>query len=321
MHEQDISIDSAGASLAGTLCLPAEDGRFPVVLMIHGTGPLDRDENVAGQRLNVFNTIAHRLAGAGIASVRYDKRGCGKSEGDYYRAGHADFVRDAASWVDAIAGGQLGVHGDVYLLGHSEGCIIAPQVSIARPAVAGLVLLAPFVQGIESILLKQARQLEQEIASGRGFSGRFRKLLIGMLGGATERDQARLIRRLKSSTNDVIRVRLQKLPAKALRELMAVDPPAIFRQVTCPMLLVGGEKDLQCDPADVERIAALAPGETESHVVPNLTHILRLEPDAPGILRTGALAKEPIAPVVLDLIEEWMRRQGAQTLLSTLTER
>jgi len=315
MREQDVSIDSAGVSLAGTLCLPVEDGRHPIVLMLHGTGPLDRDENFAGQRLNVFNAIAHRLAGAGIASIRYDKRGCGKSGGDYFSAGHSDLVADATSWVDAIAREQLGNHGDVYLLGHSEGCIIAPQVFVARPNVAGLVLLAPFVQDVETMLMKQARQVEYEIAAGRGVGGRLRKLVIRMLGGGTAKGQARLISRIKSSTDDVTRIRLQKMPVKALRELMALAPPEIFRAVTCPMLLVGGEKDLQCDPADVERIAAIAPAEIESHVVPNLTHILRLEAGEPAMLRTRALLKEPVAPVVLELIEDWMRRRVRQAIV------
>ena len=90
MLKHDITINSDGSSLSATVCRPEEKGRVPFVLMIHGTGPLDRDENMKGQRIDAFNTIAHHLAAGGIASLRYDKRGCGRSTGDYYRAGHAD---------------------------------------------------------------------------------------------------------------------------------------------------------------------------------------------------------------------------------------
>ena len=68
MVEHEVHVDADGGRLSGTLCLPAEEGLCPVVLMIHGSGPLDRDENMKGQRLEVFNAVAHRLAKSGIAS-------------------------------------------------------------------------------------------------------------------------------------------------------------------------------------------------------------------------------------------------------------
>ncbi len=102
MIEKEITIESSGLGLSGTVCLPEQEGRFPLVLMIHGTGPLDRDENMPGQQLNVFNAIAHCLVEEGIASLRYDKRGCGKSSGDYYRAGHSDLINDAIHCFDTL---------------------------------------------------------------------------------------------------------------------------------------------------------------------------------------------------------------------------
>ena len=154
MIENDITIDSYDNRLSGTACLPEDNRRFPLVLVVHGSGPVDRDENMKGQQLNVFNTIAHYLAREGIASLRYDKRGCGKSSGDYYAAGHSDLVNDAVSWFDALRQCDFVDTDRIFALGHSEGCIIAPQVSLKRPAVAGLILLCPFVDDMESILIK-----------------------------------------------------------------------------------------------------------------------------------------------------------------------
>ena len=150
MVEKECSIKSGDAVLKGTACLPKIHGRFPVVLMIHGSGPLDRDENIDGQGLNIFNAIAHHLADNGIASVRYDKRGCGESTGNYYSAGHFDLVEDAVQWFDSLDGFEFCDQKRKYLLGHSEGCIIAPQVNLKRPAVAGMILLAPFIESLET---------------------------------------------------------------------------------------------------------------------------------------------------------------------------
>jgi pimeloyl-ACP methyl ester carboxylesterase len=308
MIEKDITIESYGNSLSGTLCLPEGNGRFPLVIMVHGSGPLDRDENMNGQQLNVFNTIAHGLVREGIASLRYDKRGCGKSSGDYHVTGHSDLINDAVGWFDALKQYDFCESEKIFMLGHSEGCIIAPQVSILRPTLAGLVLLCPFVDDMESILIKQAVQLQQDFEALPGMSGFIQRLLSRMM-GATVTSQQKLIDKVKSSDKDVIHVKFQKIPAKWLRELIHLDPRTIFSQVRCPMLLIGGEKDLQCDPDDVDRIAELANGEVNTHVIKNLTHILRFDEEQPSLLGTPVLTRKPMESIVLELIVEWFKER------------
>ena len=102
MIENNISIESNGTTLSGTLCLPVLKGSCPLVLMIQRSGPLYRNENTAEQILDVFNAIAHALAASGIAIVRYDKRGCFKSTGNYYCSSRQNFVADAVSWVKEL---------------------------------------------------------------------------------------------------------------------------------------------------------------------------------------------------------------------------
>jgi fermentation-respiration switch protein FrsA (DUF1100 family) len=75
------------------------------------------------------------------------------------------------------------------------------------------------------------------------------------------------------------------------------------------MLLVAGEKDMQCDPADAARIAEVAQGRIERHVVANLTHILRCDAGPPSLLKTGQLLGRPVEPRVLELIARWLERQ------------
>jgi hypothetical protein len=92
---------------------------------------------------------------------------------------------------------------------------------------------------------------------------------------------------------------------------MALDPEALFSQVTCPLLLLGGEQDLQCDPRDVARIAAVARGEVEQSVLPKLTHVLRSADGPQSLLGTAQLLRQPMDPRVLDVIVEWLSKRVA----------
>lgn len=307
MVEQDVEINSNGTVLNGTACLPEGEGPFPFVLMVHGSGPLDRNENIKGQKLDIFNAIAHHLAGVGVASLRYDKRGCGKSAGNYYTAGHFDLIEDAVACVDALEQPGAFKVSSLYILGHSEGAIIAPQVSLRRPSVAGVVLLCPFAQNMESILMDQARHMRSEINELQGFKGFVYRIGAALFGGG-EAAQTALLNRLKLSVTPTIRYRLIKMPAKWYRELLQLDPREIFSKVTCPMLLIGGEKDIQCNPADVAHIAELANGPVDVHIVKDLTHILRCDDRAASLFRYGKLMKKPIEPQILGLIADWLRR-------------
>ena len=119
--------------------------------MLHGSGPLDRDENTKGQRLDIFNTIADALGQSGIASFRYDKRGCGKSKGEASRPPGSTIwsrmpePRSTHCWLAARTR-------RVFLLGHSEGTLAAPVLAARRSGVGGLVLLCPTVAPIETTL-------------------------------------------------------------------------------------------------------------------------------------------------------------------------
>ena len=301
MTETQIEFLSAGLTLRGTCCLPDGPGPFPVVLMIHGSGPLDRDENMPGQRLDVFNAIAAAFARVGIASIRYDKRGCGASGGSYYSAGYEDFVADAAALVGAVGGFHWCAPRQIYLLGHSEGCLVAPEVS-RRVEIAGLVLLCPVYTDIETLLRRQAERIRIDAAASGGPLGWFYRLFA-----LSRADHERLVAKLKASSTDTIRFRFRRLEAKALRQLLALDVKALVNSVSCPMLVIGGGKDIQCDPADVERIAKATNAVVEAHVLPDLTHVLRSDSLPPSLFRYGELLKRPIDPRLLELMTSWIQ--------------
>jgi len=322
MIERDLSLEASGAVLAGTLCLPdSQDtevsgaiadlgaGR-PMVLMVHGSGPLDRNENARRQVLNAFNGMAHYLANRGIASLRYDKRGCGESTGDYFAAGHSELVNDAEGWVELLARQPECDPAALFVLGHSEGTAIAAQLSARNPSLAGLVLLCPFLQNLEQVLMQQALVLERELTGGPGLRAVLPTVLFRAL-GVNSRSQARTIAKIKKSTADTLRVRMQKVPARWYRELFELDLRKVYPTVTVPMLILGGGKDLQCDPRDVAEIAALVKGEVTAEIVPDLTHLLRLEPGEPSLVGARRLLKKPLEPLVVEAVSIWLQEQVA----------
>ncbi|MCG8559250.1 MAG: lysophospholipase [Hyphomicrobiales bacterium] len=305
MRERDVEIQTDGLTLRGSLTLPRIGTARGIVLCIHGTGPLDRDENMKGQTLDVFNSLAKSLAEAGYGTVRYDKRGCGESDGDYYRAGHFDLVSDALAWATHLGNGTWGRFGPLYLLGHSEGTIIAPQVAQKNGAVSGLVLICPFLQNVEDLLRQQAVEMEKANRDMPGLVGWFIRRFVQLMGGVPKL-QDKAIRRFKSTDAPMVRFMLRKFEAKALRELMAIDPRQVYATVTVPTLLFGAEKDVQCDPADVAQIAAALGDLATAHVETDLTHILRKDHGPAGFLAYRKLIEAPMDPCVAEHVLAWL---------------
>lgn len=300
----------AAEPLAGTLCLPEGEGPFPTVLMIHGSGALDRNENAPSIQLNVFNTLAEHFAAQGIASYRYDKRGCGKSGGDFYRTGHLDLLADAIACFDTLESLASVNPEQIYLLGHSEGAILAPQVLFARPQAAGGMLLCPFIQPLEQLMLSQAAAAQRELAKRTGWKGGLSRVLVSILIGDLVRFQEKFIQKMRESQADVLRVKMQKKPAKWFREILAVEPKMVFQRIEHPLLLIAAEKDLQCPPEDAQKIARTVQGEVTLHSIENLSHILRRDPNPPTFADYTAQRKRPIDDEVVQRALAWLLRQS-----------
>jgi pimeloyl-ACP methyl ester carboxylesterase len=192
--------------------------------MLHGSGPLDRNENTKGQRLDIFNVFADVLCQSRIASFRYDKRGCGRSEGSFKTAGFHDLIEDPSAALDTLRSRTNASR--VILLAHSEGTLTAPVLAARKGEVAGLVLLCPTVAPMEATLLAQAAQLSKDIGQMPRLSGAVMRAYFALAGGPL-RTQQRLIERVRASTQDMLRRGLSRIPAKWLRELLLASPGVV----------------------------------------------------------------------------------------------
>jgi fermentation-respiration switch protein FrsA (DUF1100 family) len=304
MREQVIRFSSKGTDLAGTLTLPDGDGPFPAVLFLAGSGQVDRDENAKNIRLNAFFDISHFLAQNGFASLRYDKRGVGESGGDYWSTGFLDHAEDAQAGLSFLQR-QPGLRpGKIFLLGHSEGAFLAIRLAGSGAPAAGVILIAGGARSGEAILIWQGVQVARGL---RGING----WIIRTFHIDVQKAQQKQLDSIKRSTADVVRRNFVKINAKWLREFMAYDPSVDLPNISVPVLAVTGSKDIQVDPADLERMAQLVKAPFESRLIPDMTHLLRPEEGEPAVSKYREEVLKPIDPRLLETVLRWLQKQAA----------
>ncbi|MFQ5530617.1 MAG: alpha/beta hydrolase family protein, partial [Gemmatimonadota bacterium] len=311
--------DGAGIELAGTLTLPEGPGPHPAAVLISGSGPQNRDEEVFGHR--PFLVLADYLTRQGIAVLRYDDRGVGASGGSHETATSADFAGDAAS---AVA--YLGQRGDIDvtqigLIGHSEGGVIAPLVAVESEDVAYVIMIAgPGVRG-DSLLMLQAEAInraagatDEQVATNRDLQ---RRLFAAVASHSGEADLETEVRRVFDEasvgmTAGQIDGQVAFLTTPWMRWFLSHDPVPVLQRLTVPTLAVTGSKDLQV-PAEANLSAienALeAAGNPDFQVVAldGLNHLLQTAET--GLINEYGRIEETIAPVALQTIGDWIAQR------------
>jgi hypothetical protein len=293
--------------LAGTLTLPADAaGPVPGVVIASGSGPLDRDSNYKRMRFEVARQVAHALAQGGIASLRFDKRGVGGSrgpgkQGDWRVAGLYDNVDDLGRARDALAGRPEVDAERILVAGHSEGAVLAAALAARGVPLAGVVLLSGSATPGEELLRWQTRQIAPTLP-------RPARAIMRLFRVDLEKKVAANHAKIKATTTDVARIGGAKLNARWMREFMAHDPRADLPRIAVPVLALTGEKDLQVNPADLDVIAATAPGPVEVHRVPELSHTLRRQPGPASLGAYKKELREPVDAEVLAAVVGFARR-------------
>ncbi|GLW25149.1 alpha/beta fold hydrolase [Microbispora triticiradicis] len=324
MHDIDLTFDSAGHRFVGTLTLPEGDGPFPAALLLPGSGPVDRDSDHRRLPLKVTRELAEALAAAGIATYRYDKRGVGASTGEFLATGFLEGMTDAAAALAALRSRPEIDPSRVAVAGHSEGALIAANLAAtvepprepgsgdgdgpgagsgagtaARPVVAAVVLLSPSAKPGAETLRWQAERLAPSMPAA-----------VRWLLRLTRTDLVTKVlknhERIRRTTTDVARIGGVRINARWTREFLDHDPAADLGGIHAPVLAVTGEKDLQVDPADLARVAESVPGPVETHVIPDLDHILRRQPGPPSLRAYRREAREPVDAQVKAIVTGWL---------------
>jgi pimeloyl-ACP methyl ester carboxylesterase len=308
-------VNAAGrVVLDGTLTVPEGQGPFPAVVLITGSGPQNRDEEIFGHK--PFLVLADHLTRRGIAVLRYDDRGVGKSTGTFASATSEDFAGDAwTAWQTLSTRPEIDPK-RIGLAGHSEGGLIAPMLAAVHPEVAFVVMLAgPGVTG-EQILLRQGVAIakasgasEEAIAANVSLQKQVFTIL------REESSPARIIERLSAipvpGPKEASASLVKQSSSPWLRYFVLYDPAPALAKVRCPVLAIGGELDLQVLPDQnlpaIETALKLG-GNKDVTVLglPGLNHLLQTAKT--GLPAEYAQIEETMAPAALDTIATWIRK-------------
>ena len=319
---------AAGVTLAGTLTVPPGDGPFTAAVLIAGSGPNDRDETILRHKL--FLVLADDLTRRGIAVLRYDKRGIGKSTGNYALATSRDFAEDARAAFAYLKAQPRVNPAKIGLIGHSEGGLIAPMVAAKSRDVAFLVLLAGTGFSGERIIAEQAALIgKAEGASDADVakSQVTEKAVLAVAVHEPNADAARikieaLMRQAfaaatpaqKKAAGDptlLIRAQSAALVSPWFRYFLAYDPAPTLQQVHCPVLALDGSLDLQVPPA--ENLAAIgaalkAGGNTDvtTTELPGLNHLFQTAHT--GSPSEYGKIEETLSPTLLKVVGDWVEK-------------
>jgi uncharacterized protein len=259
--------------LAATLTIPeSSNEKYPLIVMVHGSGPTDRDSNAKRMPMNIFKELTDVVASEGFASIRYDKRGVGASKGDYYETGVQDLIDDAQAVLEFAKKHPNIDPENVILLGHSEGSILAPFVYEKVP-VEGIILLAGTAEPLADTMKWQREAIMNDVRSVKGFQGWLLRLL--KVDKKITKMNDDLIKALLASDEPVIKYKGKKINAKWNREHIQFDVSQPLQKITCPVLAITGTKDVNVKVSDLEKIKTLVQGECETHIIQDMTHLLR----------------------------------------------
>ncbi len=220
-----------------------------------------------------------------------------------------DLINDAEAAFRYIAEDTRIDQKHIYIMGHSEGAMLATILATRLP-VAGLILLSGAAETLLEAMERQRRLAFAELEGKGGLKGwLFRKMRVSEKG---EKQAQKIIKKMRESTTDTIRVGLQRINAKWPREHFAHDLLADLAKVRVPVLALTGEKDCQANPDCLDRLPGLSGAQAEYHVVPDMDHGLKEYTGPLSVLnfkkqyRNGASL--PLHPELQALLKEWLEK-------------
>ncbi|CAN5454561.1 alpha/beta fold hydrolase [soil metagenome] len=320
---EEVSFKNGDVAISGTLTLPKNAESCPIVILLHGSGPHDRDETIFFHK--PFLVLADYLTKRGIGVLRYDKRGCGKTTGDYKKSTSSDFADDGLAAVNFLKTNARVNATKIGLLGHSEGGLLAPIIASKSTNVSFIVMMAGAALPGDEILIGQVRQL--------GGSGGLTKQRLDLECQIardtyailkTEPDDKLAIEKIKKmrhrlnpddesgTTGKDMDAQLAVLTSPWYRYFVAYDPRPMLSKVHCPMLAINGDHDTQVQAT--ENLAAITKavesnGNKKLTVIklPGLNHLFQT--CTTGLPHEYATIEETISPKALTVIGDWIAKQ------------
>ena len=295
--ETRLSIEGPSGALQGTLAAPDGGPKGPVAIIIPGSGPTDRDgNNPLGVTAGMYRLLAEALAAKGVSTVRIDKRGM---FGSSAAAADADNVRMTDYAADVRAWGQEAQKRTsarcAWLIGHSEGSLIALITAQQPEGICGLILVAGASRKMGDILREQ---LKANPANA--------PLLAQALAALTELEAGRHVD--VSGMHPALAALFRPSVQGFLIDQMSYDPAALLARYAGPVLVLQGTTDLQVSMQDAQRLAGARLSVTMV-ALEGVNHILKVAPADPAAnFATYGNSALPIAPSLVEAIMAYLAR-------------
>jgi pimeloyl-ACP methyl ester carboxylesterase len=280
--------------LAGTMIDAGKDA--PLVLIIPGSGPTDRDGNNSIGRTGTYRLLAEALGTRGISTVRIDKRGMFGSKAavaDANKVTIADYVTDVRSWIWKLRGDDVGKC--VWLLGHSEGSLVALAAAQKPDGICGVISVAGSGRKLGDTIRAQLRSNPANAPLLEPAISILDRLEKGQKVPDTD---------VPSPLASLFRADVQDY----LIDLLAQQPQKLAAALTVPLLIVQGETDLQTSVEDAKLLAEAQPKATLA-LIPGVNHVLKAAPaDRAANIATYRDAALKVAPPVVQAVAEFVKK-------------
>lgn len=328
-YSEDVTFknEKAGITLAGTLTLPKKEGVFPVVILISGSGPQNRDEELMGHK--PFLVLSDFLTKNGIAVLRYDDRGTAQSTGNFKNSTSLDFATDALAAVNYLQTRKEINKQKIGLIGHSEGGLIAPIVATNSKSISFIVLLAgPGLPGNQLLLLQQkliaeaAGMSEADIQKAQEINKTAFNIIAKSKGPEQLKTDitAYITQVSKNDPNkpagiteaEYIKMQTDKILTPWMVTFLTFNPAPTLERVKCPVLALNGAKDLQVAPKEnltAIKEAVLKGGNKNvtTKELPNLNHLF--QECKTGLPQEYATIEQTFSATAMNEILDWVKIQ------------
>lgn len=329
-YSEDVTFKNskAGISLAGTLTLPKKKGKFPVVILISGSGPQNRNEELLGHK--PFLILSDYLTRNGIGVLRYDDRGVGESTGDFKAATSKDFATDVESAVKYLKSRKDIDKKNIGLIGHSEGGLIAPMVAAESDDVSFIILLAGTgIQGDKLLLMQQELiwrangMSEEEIEKSLQINATLFDIVLNSEDSVKVKEDltismTKMIEEDSteipegSTVEEIVEKQVNQFATPWMLYFIRYNPAPTLEKVKCPVLAINGEKDLQVPPKEnllaIEK--ALNKGGNNKVTTKELAKLNHLfQESETGSPDEYASIEQTFSPIALEVVLEWINLQ------------